>query len=65
MKETCLQCRFFNPAKPDEVLRGANPNCGNCHRRAPNDGWPLVWVDNWCGEFDGVSDAPPKAEVKP
>ena len=45
----CNSCMFFVPKKPSvqDVLTGQ----GRCRRNAPTlKGFPVVYVDDWCGE---------------
>jgi len=52
----CRYCRFFSPEPP---RAGEKVKFGRCHRYAPgpctdmsrHGYWPLVRIDDWCGEF--------------
>ncbi len=48
VKDTCAQCRFFQPDCVPQVP-------GQCRRHSPAvlslRAWPLVYQDDWCGEW--------------
>lgn len=48
----CKKCIHFaeKPAPEDERTHAI---VGRCRRRAPvtEIGWPVVYADDWCGEF--------------
>ena len=51
MTGNCRECRFAE--RLEEAMR--------CRRCAPRPGqerneWPIVWHDDWCGEFESKSD---------
>ena len=49
-EETCKHCRFYAQPHPDDET-------GTCQIRAPlshSHRWPLVFMDDWCGEWDEV-----------
>ena len=58
---SCLACGYFDRA----MLKGVFQNHGRCRRNAPSYtcigteewDWPVVNVEEWCGEFKRASDA--------
>lgn len=56
----CDECIYFQPDKPRDVDNGNSSifkqndtGEGQCRRRAPlKRGWPVVRVDDWCGEHE-------------
>ncbi len=73
MKQNCSNCRFSHPEEEDLKARDLweedNPGPLFCRRYAPrpmkNDGedtatewtWPIVWKENWCGEWAAPREA--------
>lgn len=60
MKESCENCRFskintFRDKGETHVLsvlcRRHSPSIVDVNDRAR---WPRVWVDEWCGEWEGI-----------
>ena len=43
---TCAICMWF-------ILKeGIREGCGRCRKRAPTlNGYPVVFVNDWCGDF--------------
>ncbi len=60
MQPECQNCKFFR--KFNTEYYGIENTIGRCHRYAPRPtserdaeswGWPIVSVDDWCGDFQG------------
>ena len=43
---TCTECRYYKETSETR---------GECRYGHPNPNWPVVMVDDWCGEFDNGS----------
>lgn len=51
VEQACANCRFFEPGKPYRCLRFPP------HRLESSYGFPLVFKDDWCGEWKPSHDA--------
>lgn len=68
---TCATCRFFSAGDPRRGM--VNSSVGECRARSPDIRrevgdfelrvWPVVWPDDWCGEFS--SRLPARGQGRP
>jgi hypothetical protein len=66
----CKRCAFYHPEVTRSQTNFASTEAGECRRCSPpvigseyGDearavGWPIVYGDDWCGEFEPDQESP-------